>query len=131
LKKQSKTFPFTKTYTDITKILTNHKLASLGDTYINFTYSLALSNKKGEPTSAKVKGSTLAKALKKAGLREHMPARMSRHKLADAAEALTVYAWLQNYITLEESVKILEKTDDSVEGFNQLLTKIKNRIKFS
>ena len=111
-------------------MLTDHKLASLGDTYINFAYSLALSNRRGKPSGAKVKGNVLAEALKKARLREHMPSRMTRHMLADAAEALIVYAWLHNYITFEESVEILEKTEDSVEGFSQLLVTIKGRIKF-
>jgi hypothetical protein len=131
LKKHVGTFSFIKTHENITDVLTNHKLASLGDAYINFVYSLALSNRKGEPSGAKVKGSVLAEALKKAGLREYLPSRMTRHMLADAAEALIVYSWLRNYITLEESVATLEKTDDSIEGFNQLLATIISRAKFS
>jgi hypothetical protein len=131
LKKRVGTFSFIKTHGNITEVLTNHKLASLGDAYINFAYSLALSNRKGEPSGAKVKGSVLAEALKKAGLREYLPSRMTRHMLADAAEALIVYAWLRNYITLEESVATLEKTDDPIEGFNQLLATIMSRAKFS
>ena len=131
MKKHIGTFSFIKTQGNITEVLTNHKLASLGDAYINFVYSLALSNRKGEPSGAKVKGSVLAEALKKAGLREYLPSRMTRHMLADAAEALIVYAWLHNCITLEESVATLEKTDDPIEGFNQLLATIKNRAKFS
>ena len=130
LKKRVETFSFIKTHGNITEVLTNHKLASLGDEYINFVYSLALSNRKGEPSGAKVKGSVLAEAIKKAELRKHLPARMTRHMLADAAEALIVYAWLHNYITLEESVAALEKTDDPIEGFRQLLATIKNRVKF-
>lgn len=130
MKKRGKAFSFTKTHGTMTEVLTDHKLASLGDTYTNFAYSLALSNKRGKPSGAKVKGSVLAEALKKARLREHMPSRMTRHMLADAAEALIIYAWLHNYITFEESVEILEKAEDSVEGFSQLLVTIKGRIKF-
>lgn len=125
-----KPYTFTKKHNNLTQILTNHNLASLGDTYINFAYSLAQSNKKRKPTGTKVKGSILAEALKKAGLREHLPARMTRHMLADAAESLVVYAWLHNYVTLEECVAMLEKTDDPVEGFSRLLATIKNRAKF-
>jgi len=131
MKKHSRAFSFIKTYRNITEVLTDHKLASLGDTYINFVYSLALSNKKGKPSGAKVKGSVLAEALKKAGLREHLPSRMTRHMLADAAEALIVYAWLHNYITLDESVAIIEKTNDLTDGLSQLLATIKSRVKFS
>lgn len=131
LKKRVRTFSFIKTHGNITEVLTNHKLASLGDAYINFVYSLALSNRKGQPSGAKVKGTVLAEAIKKAGLREYLPSRMTRHMLADAAEALIVYAWLHNCITLEESVATLEKTDDPIDGFSQLLATIKTRAKFS
>ena len=130
MKKESKAFSFAKVYKDLTEVLMDHKLAALGDAYINFAYSLALSQNKGQPSGAKVRGSVLAEAFKKAGLREHMPSRVSRHMLADAAEALTVYAWLHSYITLEESVAMLEKAENPVESFTQLLLTIKYRVKF-
>ena len=130
MKSRFRAFSFIKTHKSMTEVLTDHKLASLGDTYINFVYSLALSNRRREPSGAKVKGGMLAEALKKAGLRDCLPSRMTRHSLADAAEALMVYAWLHNYLTLEESVATLEKTDDPVDGFSQLLMTIKNRVKF-
>lgn len=129
MKKRDKAFSFIRTHGTMTEVLTDHKLASLGDIYINFAYSLALSNRRGKPSGAKVKGSMLAEALKKARLREHMPSRMTRHTLADAAEALIVYAWLHKYITLEQSVEILEKAEDPVEGFRRLLVTIKGRIR--
>jgi hypothetical protein len=131
MNKQNKPYTFTKPYKNLTQILTDHNLASLGDTYINFAYSLALSNKRGKPSGAKVKGSILAEAIKKARLREYLPSRMTRHMLADAAEALIVYAWLHNHITLGESVTTLEKTDEPIDGFSQLLTAIKRRAKLS
>jgi uncharacterized protein YfaQ (DUF2300 family) len=127
----NKPYSFTKTYRNLTEVLTDHRLASLGDTYVNFAYSLAQSNRNGEPTGARVKGHTLAEALKKAGLREHLPSRMARHTLADAVEALIVHAWLHNHLTLEEAVTTLEKTDDPIEGFSRLLTTIKKRVKLS
>lgn len=130
MKKYNKTFCFLKTHRNLTEVLTDHKLASLGDAFINLVYSLALSNKKEEPSGAKVKGHVLAEAIKKAGLRKHMPSRITRHMLADAAEALVVYAWLHRYITLEESTEMLEKTEDLVEGLSQLLRTISDRIKF-
>jgi hypothetical protein len=131
LKKDEKVFLFTKSYGNLREVLVDHDLASLGDAYINFVYSLALSNKKRKPSGAKVKGSALSEALKKAGLREYLPSRMTSHLLADAAEALIVYAWLSNCITLEESAAILEKTGDLVDALTQLLTTIKKRINFS
>ena len=130
MKKYGKTFHFLKNHRNLTEVLTDHKLASLGDAFINFIYSLALSNKKSEPSGAKVRGRVLAEALKKAGLREHLPSRISRHMLADAVEALVVYAWLHHYITLQEAMETLEKTEDLVEGLSQLLRMISDRIKF-
>lgn len=124
LRKNPKKFSFIKTYKTLTEILTDQKLASLGDAYVNFAYSLALSSRKGKPLGTKVKGDTLAEALKKSGLREYLPARITRHILADAAEALIIYAWLNGYITLEDTVAILEEYDDPAKGFGQLLTAI-------
>jgi hypothetical protein len=131
MKKQSRLFSFVKTYRNLTEVLTDHKLASLGDAYVNFVYALALSSKRRKPSGAKVKGRILAEAIKKATLREFLPAKMSRHSLADAAEALIVYAWLHNVVTMENAVSILEKLDDAIEGFSQLLTEIKGKIRFS
>ncbi|MEM1565664.1 MAG: ribonuclease III family protein [Candidatus Bathyarchaeia archaeon] len=130
MKSFRETFSFMRVYSSLTKVLTDHKLAALGDAFINFAYSLALSAKRGKPSGARVKGAVLAKAFRKAGLREHMPSRISSHMMADAAEALIVYAWLQNHITLEECVVTLCKAEDSVEGFAELLSKIRERVKF-
>lgn len=109
----------------------DHGLASLGDTYVNFIYSLAMSKRRGKAVGKKVKGSFLTEAVKNSGLRESLPSRMTRHRLADAAEALIVYAWLNGYVTLKESVAILEKASTTVEGFTLLLEKIYRKIKHS
>jgi hypothetical protein len=77
-----------------------------------------------------VKGSVLAEALRKAGLRECLPSRMSRHSLADAAEALIVYAWLNRCVSLDESVAMIGTKSDPVDGLSELLAKIKRRITF-
>ncbi|MEM3565414.1 MAG: ribonuclease III family protein [Candidatus Bathyarchaeia archaeon] len=127
---RNKPFPFTKPYRSLREVLTDRRLAALGDAYINFAYSLALSMKKGQPHGAKVRGTVLAEAFKKAGLREHMPARVSSHMMADAAEALIVYAWLCGRMQLNECVEILCRAENSVEGFIQLLSTIRNRITF-
>lgn len=97
-------------------MLMDKELASLGDAYVNFVYSLALSWKKSRPIGKKVKGTVLAEALRKAGLRNRMPSRMTSHELADAAEALMVYAWLNDYLTLEESVGTLTEADELIDG---------------
>jgi hypothetical protein len=121
---------FVKTYADLGEILTDHRLASLGDTYVNFVASLALSNRTRKPTGIKVKGSVLAEALRRAELRDYLPSRMTRHLLADAAEALVVYGWLSGQVTLDESVEMLGGAEDMIEGFAKLLVAVKNRITF-
>lgn len=78
-----------------------------------------------------MKGSVLAEALRKAGLRKHLPSRMDQHSLADAAEALFVYAWLNKYITLNETVQELSATENAVDDLCELLIKVVRRVKFS
>lgn len=131
MKKKGREFSFARTHRNLADVLKDRELASLGDAYINFAYSLALSNKTGQPVGIKVKGEALAEALKKTGLREYAPSRMTRHKLADAAEALIVYAWLQGSLTLVETASILERADDLVDGLGSLLKVIAKRVKFS
>jgi hypothetical protein len=131
LKIKNRILSSTREHDSLAVVLTDHKLAALGDAFINFAYSLALSNRRGVPSGAKVKGSLLAEGLRRAGLRPYAPSRITRHMLADAAEALIVYAWLRDYITLEESVAILEKNEDLAEGLRELFEKIIHRIRLS
>jgi len=120
--------PFLKNYANMFEILADKPLAGLGDAYVNFVYSLALSKRMGKPCGKKVKGTPLAEAVRKAGLRELLPSRIDKHVLSDAAEALLVYAWLRDAITLEESVEELQKNDQE-KGLVNLLLKAKEKIK--
>ena len=121
-------FAFITKYESLSEVLMDQKLAKLGDAYVNFLYSLALSKKKGEATGTKVEGRLLAEAFKKAGLRKFLPSRIDRHKKADAAEALIVYAWIRGSMTMEESLKILEQNEDMIEAFSLLLLTAKSKI---
>jgi hypothetical protein len=103
---------------------------SLGDSNANFVYSLAISNRKGSLLGTKVKGSVLAEALRKTGLRECLPSGMSRRSLADAAEALIVYAWFKRWVSSDESVAMIGRKSDPVEGLGEVLANIKGRITF-
>lgn len=120
---------FLKSYTSLNQILTDKKLAALGDAYVNFIYSLAVSKRLGKPFGKKVKGTPLAEAVRKAGLRKLLPSRIDKHVLSDAAEALLVYAWLTKALTLEECVGALEKNDDMEEGLVRLLLRSAERIR--
>lgn len=123
-------FFFQAVHRSLAEVLADGDLASLGDAYVNFAYSLALSNRRGRPLGVRVKGSVLAEALRRAGLRASLGSRMTRHGLADAAEALIVYAWLNGCITLDESVAIMGKAEDAVEGVSELLATAKRRVTF-
>ncbi len=110
-------------------ILSSKKLAELGDSYVNFIFSLALSKRMGEPMGVRVKGRVLADALKMAGLRPILPSRVDTHAQADASEAFMVYAWLHGLISLKESVETIEsKAERPAEAFSDLLKKIKERM---
>jgi hypothetical protein len=122
-------FAFIPQYENISEVLMDQKLAKLGDAYVNFLYSLALSKKKAEPAGTKVQGRLLADAFKKADLRKFLPSRIDRHKQADAAEALIVYAWIRGSMTMEEALEILEQNEDTVEAFSVLLVTAKNRTR--
>ena len=120
-------FTFIPQHKSLTEVLMDQKLAKLGDAYVNFLYSMALSKKKGEPAGTKVQGRLLADAFKKSGLREFLPSRIDRHKQADAAEALIVYPWLLGSMTMEEALEILEQNEDAIEAFSVLLLAAKSK----
>jgi len=121
-------FAFISRHKDLHEVLMDQKLAALGDAYVNLVYSLALSKRKGEPTGAKVDNRLLAEALKKAGLRSFLPSRIDRHKQADAAEALIVYAWVRGSMTMEEGVSILEQGEDTVDSLCSFLLTAKKKL---
>jgi len=121
-------FAFVPKYKKLREVLMDQKLASLGDSFVNLVYSLTLSRRRGEPIGAKVDSRVLSEALKKAGLRKLLPSRTDRHVQADAAEALIVYAWMQNVVTMEEGVNILEQHEDPIEGFCDLLLTVTKRL---
>jgi len=111
------------------EVLCSKKLARLGDSYVNFIYSLALSKRKGEPTGMRVQSRVLADALKMADLRRHLPGRTDTHTQADASEAFIVYAWLHGVVSLEESVETIGGNIESpAEAFSKLLNKIGERM---
>jgi hypothetical protein len=125
----AKKFHFVPKYGSFLSVLIDHDLAALGDAYVNFVYSLALSEKQCKPVGRKVDSSVLAAAVRKAGLRPKLPSRTDRHKQADAAEALIVYGWLMDVISLDEAVQIIVKEENLEEAFNTILQTIIERLK--
>jgi hypothetical protein len=127
---QRKLFRFCTVRGGLGEVMSDRGLASLGDAYVNFVYSLALSNGKRKPLGGRARSDVLAQALRKAELRPCLGSGMTKHRLADAAEALLVYGWLNSFIMLDESVAVIEKARDAVEGFAALLETVKNRVTF-
>ncbi len=109
--------------------MNDHRMAALGDAYVNFLYSLYLSRKEGRPTGKKISSSILAKALKTAELRVLLPSRTDRHKQADAAEALIGYGWATRLISTEEALSILEEEKVLENAFASLLQTVYRRLK--
>ena len=109
-------------------MLLDKGLAGLGDMYVNFVYSLALSRKFERPIGAKVNNRILAEAVKRSGLRKMLPRRIDRHAQGDAAEALIVFAWLQEAMSFEDCLKVIGEGDDPTDAFTELLREIGKRL---
>jgi len=117
-----------KKYASLQEIMLDKDLAKLGDAYVNFLYSLALSQRLGKPIGAKVDNQTLAGALRNAGLREILPKRTDRHIQGNAAEALIAYAWLRKVSDFEEGLRILREGEEPHKAFTKLLQEISKKL---
>jgi len=113
----------------IRKVLENRRLASLGDAYVNFVYSLAITKIDGRPTGVKVSDRILAQAFKLAGLRKCLGTRVTRKDLANACESLLVEAYIRDLLTIGESVEILTRHSDGIaSGLVNLLKLAAERV---
>jgi len=112
-------------YESLRDVMMNHGLAALGDSFVNFVYSLTLSIRYGEPRGGKVTGRILSESLARADLRRYLPSRVNRHFRADAAEALMVYAWIKGAFSIRKAVEELSAHEDLCEGFAELLARAK------
>jgi len=112
------------------QVMRNKQLASLGDAFVNFVYSLALTQANGgKPQSVKVSDRILADAFKLSGLRKYLGTRISKKDLANASESLLVDAYQKKLITIEESVRILSEDPNGLQaGLSQLMKLTAERI---
>jgi hypothetical protein len=109
------------------------ELSSIGDSFVNLIYSLALSYAQGKPVSRRASNYVLGEALTRAGMRGLAGHRIDRHGLADYAEGLLFQGWMEGRITIEECVYTLRdkllnfesEKEASIEGFAELLKRIK------
>lgn len=91
-------------------------LSGIGDSFVNFIYSLAVSNALKKPVGMKASNYVLAEALVRAGLRDSLGSRVSRHEMADYTEGLIFNAWLKKKITVEECTDVLSSRLNGLEN---------------
>ncbi len=128
-----------KNYSNLRQILIDKDLAKLGDTFVNFIYSIAKSCVLERFEGWKIPDKVLADALRDADLRSIISQRGSAHNLGDAVEALIVYDWLNQRHSIEDLSGILYehlKNGDfsdrkkeariASQAFTALLLEIKN-----
>lgn len=110
------------------RILTDKGLAKLGDAYVNFIYSLVLTEIEGKPTGIKVSDRILADAAKKSGLKDLLAKRTRRNDIANAVEALIVYVWREELMKTEEAIDILKKNPNPCTAFTDLTLEATKRV---
>ena len=104
------------------QIMRDKQLASLGDSVVNFVYSLALTRLKGCPQGTKVSDRILAQALRQSGLRDRLGTRVTKKDLANASEAVLAEAYLKDLLTIGESVQLIcQYSEDPANGLSDLL----------
>jgi ribonuclease III-like protein len=113
----------------IQRVMRDRQLASLGDAFINFVYSLALTQLSGHPKGVKVSDKVLSEAFKLAGLRQHLGTRLSKKDLANASESLLMEAYRRQLLTIEESVRVLcQNAEGPQAGLSDLLKLAAERL---
>jgi hypothetical protein len=104
------------------QIMRDKQLASLGDAFVNFVYSLALTRLKGYPQGTKVSDRILAQALRQSGLRDRLGTRVTKKDLANASEAVLAKAYLKDLLPIEESVQLIcQYSENPDAGLSDLL----------
>jgi len=111
------------------QILTDSRLAKLGDAYVNFVYSLGRTRALQEPQGIKVSDRMLAEALRRSGLRKELPHRMTRQDCANAVEALLVYGYLNKLVSLEEAAdQIAAASGSPIDAFVRLIASVAEKV---
>ncbi|MEM0101508.1 MAG: ribonuclease III family protein, partial [Candidatus Methanomethyliaceae archaeon] len=85
--------------------------AKLGDSFLNFVYSVAKTKVTGKPVGERVPNKVLSKALKLSGIK------MKNEKCdkGGIVEGLLGYAWFYGIISLEEAIGIISNRISRME----------------
>jgi len=108
-------------YNSLREIVQDKDLAKLGDSLVNFTYSLAKSLVLKKPDAWKVSDKVLSRALEDACLLKILPKRSDRHSRGDAVEALLAYAWLVEIFNIKDVVRALKEEMEPMDFSNKRL----------
>ena len=115
---------------NLSDLLLDKNLAKLGDSYINFLYSIAMTITKKEPTGIKVSDRLLALAAKEAGMRVLLPKRTPIGRVADAVEVLLIHSVISGSLKMKDMLEILlESEDDTITGFKNIIIKALSKVK--
>ena len=127
---------------------TDKGLAKIGDSIVNLTYSVAKSiymtkmssNKVVIRTGTKVSKTILSDALRQSDMKSFSKSRADAHDLADTVEAIIAFVWLNNNITIQQMIELLEKSfqgnlnnrkeeiENAKVAFSELLNNIKQYL---
>lgn len=86
-------------------IMRNHDLAKFGDILTNFIYSLAKTKMFNTPFGEHVFDKSLAEAIKSLQLRDLLQSNIATGEIADGAEALIGYAYLNKIMSVDDYVE--------------------------
>lgn len=116
-------------------------LAKLGDSFVNFCFSLAKSIALSTPTGDKVQDIILARAIRATPIYKHLKQRTDAGTAGDAYEAIMAFLWMTGKITIEEVVEHLSsvmtldskmsrkrEVEESTKAFQSLLEKVLDRL---
>lgn len=111
------------------EIISDKGLARLGDSYLNFLYSMALSEAEGKPTGARIKDRTLVDVAKATGIRSILPARTPKGRVADSIEALLAYTWLREALKFEDMMEVFRRRFyDPVSSLEEIVKEAVKRL---
>ena len=87
----------------------DQNLSKLGDSLLNFIYSLNLSLSQGIPSGGKIPNRVLARAMERSSHRDLVPRRSDSHRKGDIVEAIFAYAWLKGDFEIGNAVKFISR----------------------
>ena len=102
------------------RILLDNRLAQLGDSFVNFLYSLALTRRYNRPVGRRISDKALAEAARLADVRQLLPKRTRRGNVANSIEALLVHVWLNRLMTIDEMTSILQAIEPDSKAFAEV-----------